>query len=54
VPVVHLTTDYCWHHEADREQAAWEQRLWHPGHQTFACQPDAEAALAKARERLPP
>jgi len=40
--------------QADREQVTWEKRLWHLGHQTFACQPDAEAALAKACERLPP
>jgi len=39
--------------QADREQATWEKRLWHLGNQTFACQPDAEAALAKACERLP-
>jgi transposase len=40
--------------QADREQATWEKRLWHLGNQTFACQPDAEAALAKACQRLPP
>jgi transposase len=40
-------------HQADREQATWEKRLWHLGHQTFACQPDAAAALTKACERLP-
>jgi transposase len=39
--------------QADREQATWEKRLWHLGHQTFACQPDAAAALTKACERLP-
>jgi transposase len=40
--------------QADREQATWEKRLWHLGHQTFACHPDAEAALATACARLPP
>lgn len=39
---------------AERDQATWEKRLWHLGHQTFACAPDAEAALAKACQRLPP
>jgi transposase len=39
--------------QADRDQLAWEKRLWHLGHQTFACQPDAEAALAKTCQRLP-
>jgi len=33
---------------------SWQKRLWHLGNQTFACQPDAEAALAKACQRLPP
>jgi transposase len=37
-----------------REQEAWEKRLWHLGNQTFACAPDAEAALAKTGQRLPP
>jgi transposase len=40
--------------QAEREQATWEKRLWHLGNQTFACQPDAEVALAKACQRLPP
>ncbi|HEY1388286.1 MAG TPA: IS1634 family transposase [Ktedonobacterales bacterium] len=40
--------------QAEREQEAWEKRLWHLGNQTFACQPDAEAALAKTCQRLPP
>jgi transposase len=39
--------------QAERDQEAWEKRLWHLGNQTFACQPDAEAALAKACQRLP-
>jgi len=37
-----------------REQEAWEKRLWHLGNHTFACAPDAEAALAKTCQRLPP
>jgi transposase len=39
--------------QAQRDQVAWEKRLWHLGNQTFACQPDAEAALAKTCQRLP-
>ena len=38
---------------ATRDQSTWEKRLWHLSHQTFACQPDAEAALAKTCQRLP-
>jgi transposase len=37
-----------------RDQVSWEKRLWHLGHQTFACAPDAEAALTKTCQRLPP
>jgi transposase len=40
--------------QADRDQVTWAKRLWHLGNQTFACQPDAEAALAKTCQRLPP
>jgi transposase len=40
--------------QAARDHQAWEQRLWHLGNQTFACAPDAEAALAKTCQRLPP
>ncbi len=40
--------------QAERDQTAWEKRLWHLGHQTFACQPDAEAGLAATCQRLPP
>jgi transposase len=39
--------------QVDRDQLAWEKRLWHLGHQAFACRPDAEAALAKTCQRLP-
>lgn len=40
--------------QALRDQEAWEKRLWHLGNQPFACAPDAEAALAKTCQRLPP
>ncbi len=40
--------------QAQRDQEAWEKRLWHLGNQPFACAPDAEAALAKTCQRLPP
>lgn len=40
--------------QAERDQVTWAKRLWHLGNQTFACQPDAEAALAKTCQRLPP
>src|SRR5258707_11784656 len=40
--------------QAERDQQTWEKRLWHLGNQTFACAPDAEAALARACQRLPP
>jgi len=39
--------------QAEREQTTWEKQLWHLGNQTFACQPDAAAALAKTCQRLP-
>jgi transposase len=39
--------------QAELEQTSWEKRLWHLGNQTFACQPDAAAALAKTCQRLP-
>jgi transposase len=39
--------------QADRDQITWEKRLWHLGNQNVACQPDAEAALAKTCQRLP-
>jgi transposase len=40
--------------QAERDQVTWEKRLWHLGNQIFACQPDAEAALATTCQRLPP
>ncbi len=39
--------------KASKEQAIWEKRLWHLGAQSFACQPDAEAAWKKATGKLP-
>jgi len=40
--------------QAERDQTAWEKRLGHLGNRTFACQPDAAAALAATCQRLPP
>jgi transposase len=40
--------------QAQRDQTTWQKRLWHLGNQTFACRPDAEAALATICQRLPP
>ncbi len=39
--------------KASKEQAVWEKRLWHLGTQSFACQPDAEAAWKKAISKRP-
>jgi transposase len=39
--------------QAERERVNWEKRLWHLGNQTFACQADAHAAVAKACQRRP-
>jgi transposase len=39
--------------QAERDQTTWEKRLWHLGHRTFACQPDAEAALVHTCARMP-
>jgi hypothetical protein len=39
--------------KASKEQAIWEKRLWHLSTQSFACQPDAEAAWKKAISKLP-
>ena len=39
--------------QVERDRTTWTQRLWHLGHQPFACQADAEAALAKVCQRLP-
>ena len=34
--------------QAERDLASWTKRLWHLGNATFACQADAEVALARA------
>ena len=39
--------------QAARDQATWEKRLWHLSNQPFACEADAQAALAKACQRQP-
>jgi len=39
--------------QVERDRTTWTQRLWHLGHQPFASHIDAEAALAKACQRLP-
>lgn len=39
--------------QATRDLTSWTKRLWHLGNTSFACQADAEAALAKALERRP-
>jgi transposase len=39
--------------QAAREQAKWEKRWWHLSHRAFACEPDAQAALAKHRTTRP-
>jgi transposase len=40
--------------QAERDQTTWEKRLWHLEKRTFACQPDAEAAVTTTCQRLPP
>jgi transposase len=40
--------------QVEREQATWEKRWWHLGHRAFACAPDAQAALERERQQLPP
>jgi transposase len=39
--------------QAARDLTSWTKHLWHLGNATFACQADAEAALAKALQRVP-
>jgi transposase len=39
--------------QAARDLASWTKHLWHLGNTPFACQADAEAALAKALQRRP-
>jgi transposase len=40
--------------QAEREQAQWEKRWWHLSHRAFACAPDAQAALERERQMMPP
>lgn len=37
----------------EQARTQWEQRLWHLGNQRFACEPDAQAALAAQRKTCP-
>ncbi len=39
--------------QAAHEQARWEKRWWHLSHRTFACAPDAQAALERERQQMP-
>jgi transposase len=39
--------------KAEQTRAEWEKTLWHLRVQRFACEPDAQAALAKQLSRLP-
>ena len=38
---------------AVREQATWEQRMWHVGHRAFACEADAQAAFERDYRQAP-
>ena len=40
--------------QVEREQARWEKRWWHLSHRAFACAPDAQAALERERQTMPP
>jgi transposase len=37
----------------EQTRVQWEQALWHLGNQRFACEPDAQAALAKQLKKRP-
>jgi transposase len=39
--------------QAEKDLIKWTKHLWHLGNAIFACQADAEVALAKALKRLP-
>jgi transposase len=39
--------------QAEREQAKWEKRWWHLSNRAFACEPDAQAALAREQAQMP-
>lgn len=38
----------------EREQAQWEKRWRHLSHRAFSCAPDAQAALERERQLMPP
>lgn len=39
--------------QVEQARAQWEKRLWHLGHQRFACAPDAQAALTAQFKTCP-
>ena len=39
--------------QVDAAQEHWQRTLWHLSHQAFACEVDAQAALARTRKDLP-
>jgi len=39
--------------KVEQARTQWEKRLWHLGHQRFACAPDAQAALAAQFKACP-
>jgi transposase len=39
--------------QVDKTRREWELALWHLGNQRFACEPDAQAALAKQLTKRP-
>ena len=39
--------------QVERTRQQWEQALWHLGNQRFACEPDAQAALAQQLKKRP-
>lgn len=39
--------------KVEQARTQWEKRLWHLGHQRFACEPDAQAALTAQLKTCP-
>jgi transposase len=39
--------------QVDKAREQWEKALWHLGNQRFACEPDAQATLAKQLNKCP-
>ena len=39
--------------QVDKAERSWKQKLWHLSNQSFACQADAQSALARALKGLP-